>query len=253
MAKTRFRLNPEWESKFASQPEIKRCKCTSNNSGAGLTCPADWKGIYNKNNLHERTVYNRTFKSASVCLSAPLCGIWLNGPQWDDEKSIWNITLYNSQNPDEEYNDYAHFLISAAGGSVLPTLPYYLLRFSIARSLSNPNFQKQSLKGLSDFKGDSFHSAQWDHSVDLKNKKIALVGNGCSASQIVPVLSKDPSIQILNFMRSEFVAFERIVQSLKMEQRHRGMSQEISTSIATGQSGSSGMYPLLCGSIGICS
>ena len=49
------------------------------------------------------------------------------------------------------------------------------------REPSYPAFASES----KDFKGDVFHSARWDHSVDLKGKRLVLVGNGCSAAQIV--------------------------------------------------------------------
>ncbi|KAI1316099.1 hypothetical protein F5Y16DRAFT_420787 [Xylariaceae sp. FL0255] len=46
------------------------------------------------------------------------------------------------------------------------------------------------LPTASEFKGGLFHSALWDHSFDWKNKDIVVVGNGCSATQFVPVMSR---------------------------------------------------------------
>lgn len=43
-----------------------------------------------------------------------------------------------------------------------------------------------AFKGLEDFEGAKFHSAHWDHTVDLKNKRIAVIGTGASAIQFVP-------------------------------------------------------------------
>jgi cation diffusion facilitator CzcD-associated flavoprotein CzcO len=37
------------------------------------------------------------------------------------------------------------------------------------------------LKGISDYKGETFHSARWNHSCDLSGKRVAVIGNGCSA------------------------------------------------------------------------
>ena len=39
----------------------------------------------------------------------------------------------------------------------------------------------QELVNVKNFKGLTFHSARWDHSVDLHNKRVAVIGNGCSA------------------------------------------------------------------------
>jgi len=42
-----------------------------------------------------------------------------------------------------------------------------------------------SISGLDAFKGRIFHSAGWDHSVDLRGKRVAVIGNGSSGAQIV--------------------------------------------------------------------
>ncbi|ATE58266.1 4-hydroxyacetophenone monooxygenase [Actinosynnema pretiosum] len=43
--------------------------------------------------------------------------------------------------------------------------------------------------GLSDFTGEVFHSARWDHSVDLRGKRVAVIGTGSSAVQFVPEIA----------------------------------------------------------------
>src|SRR5919198_194432 len=44
------------------------------------------------------------------------------------------------------------------------------------------------LPGLDSFEGPVFHSARWDHSVDLRGKRVAAVGTGASAIQFVPAI-----------------------------------------------------------------
>lgn len=44
--------------------------------------------------------------------------------------------------------------------------------------------------GLAGFAGPSFHSARWDHSVDLAGASVAVVGTGASAVQLVPPLAR---------------------------------------------------------------
>ncbi len=46
------------------------------------------------------------------------------------------------------------------------------------------------LPGRSDFVGPQFHSMHWDHSVDLRGKRVAVVGTGASAIQFIPKLAK---------------------------------------------------------------
>jgi cation diffusion facilitator CzcD-associated flavoprotein CzcO len=45
------------------------------------------------------------------------------------------------------------------------------------------------LKGVERFKGPAFHSATWDHSVDLDGKNVAVVGTGASSIQFVPQIA----------------------------------------------------------------
>ncbi|MEU7218936.1 flavin-containing monooxygenase [Nocardia iowensis] len=52
--------------------------------------------------------------------------------------------------------------------------------------LSRPRIP--NLDGLADFAGAQFHSAEWDHSVELAGKRVAVVGSGASAIQLVPAI-----------------------------------------------------------------
>lgn len=49
------------------------------------------------------------------------------------------------------------------------------------------------LPGLDSFTGQSFHSSHWRHDVDLKGKRVAVVGTGASAVQFVPEIATDAS------------------------------------------------------------
>lgn len=50
---------------------------------------------------------------------------------------------------------------------------------------SRPNF-----KGRDSFAGPNFHSAQWDHNVDLAGKDVGVIGNAASAVQFIPEIAK---------------------------------------------------------------
>ncbi|MEY2863270.1 MAG: hypothetical protein RLY58_977 [Pseudomonadota bacterium] len=54
--------------------------------------------------------------------------------------------------------------------------------------LSNFSFPK--IDGLEHFKGKKIHSAQWDHDYDFSGKRVAVIGTGASAVQIIPELVK---------------------------------------------------------------
>jgi cation diffusion facilitator CzcD-associated flavoprotein CzcO len=87
--------------------------------------------------------------------------------QWDDAEYRWHVFTAGGQ----EY--IAQFLISGAGALHIPLVP--------------------DIEGRDEFRGVAFHSAQWDHSVDLTAKRVAVIGTGASAIQIVPEIVEDVS------------------------------------------------------------
>ena len=54
-------------------------------------------------------------------------------------------------------------------------------------ALHKPNFPE--IQGMDDFKGDQIHTAQWDTSFDWNDKRVGVIGTGCSAIQTVPKMS----------------------------------------------------------------
>jgi cation diffusion facilitator CzcD-associated flavoprotein CzcO len=83
---------------------------------------------------------------------------------WDDAEYRWHAFTESGQ----EY--VAQFLISGAGALHIPSLP--------------------EIPGLDEFAGPTFHTAQWDHAADLTGKRVAVIGTGASAIQVVPELVK---------------------------------------------------------------
>ncbi len=49
---------------------------------------------------------------------------------------------------------------------------------------------KPNIKGLEDFEGDQFHTAEWNHDVDLAGKRIGIIGTGSTAAQASPELAE---------------------------------------------------------------
>ena len=54
--------------------------------------------------------------------------------------------------------------------------------------------------GLADFSGPTFHTARWEHEHDLTGKRVAVVGSGASAAQVVPALAA-MGIEVVQFQR----------------------------------------------------
>lgn len=59
---------------------------------------------------------------------------------------------------------------------------------SATGQLSRPRWP--DIAGLDSFSGPVFHSAEWDHSVDLNDKRVGSIGAGASAVQYVPQVAK---------------------------------------------------------------
>ena len=50
--------------------------------------------------------------------------------------------------------------------------------------------QLPNIEGRDSFAGPAFHSARWDHSVDLTGKRVGVIGTGCSAAQFAPIVAE---------------------------------------------------------------
>ncbi|MFI6462584.1 flavin-containing monooxygenase [Streptomyces sp. NPDC050528] len=83
---------------------------------------------------------------------------------WDAERLRWDIETSGGS-----YS--ADLVVSATGPLSDPKIP--------------------DIPGLDSFPGKVFHSARWDHDYDLRGKRVAMVGTGASAIQIVPEIQPD--------------------------------------------------------------
>lgn len=77
--------------------------------------------------------------------------------------------------------DEAHWKIETSRGIVTADVVV-----SATGALSDPKVP--DVPGLDSFPGKVFHSARWDHDYDTRGKRVAVVGTGASAIQIVPAL-----------------------------------------------------------------
>ena len=58
------------------------------------------------------------------------------------------------------------------------------------------------------FKGAKMHTARWDRNIDLKGKKVGVIGTGCSGVQVLPALIEDCE-QVILFQRSPAWVFPK--------------------------------------------
>jgi cyclohexanone monooxygenase len=68
--------------------------------------------------------------------------------------------------------------------------------------------KKPDIAGVDDYAGVTMHTARWDHDVDLKGKRVAIVGTGASAVQVIPSIA--PSVKSLTvFQRTPIWCFPK--------------------------------------------
>jgi cation diffusion facilitator CzcD-associated flavoprotein CzcO len=80
--------------------------------------------------------------------------------RFDEETGSWTLTT------DENETFTARVVVACAGGLVDPATP--------------------DIKGLQTFTGELFHTARWKHDYDLSGRRVAVIGTGASAVQVVP-------------------------------------------------------------------
>jgi cation diffusion facilitator CzcD-associated flavoprotein CzcO len=83
---------------------------------------------------------------------------------FDESSATWTLTL------DDGSTVQAAAVVSAVGQLGHPALP--------------------GIPGRDEFAGPSWHSARWNHDVDLAGRRVAVVGTGASAIQFVPEIAK---------------------------------------------------------------
>ncbi|SCZ95827.1 BZ3500_MvSof-1268-A1-R1_Chr8-1g09824 [Microbotryum saponariae] len=125
-----------------------------------------WQGIYKKHNLAKQTKFDSTF---------------IKG-EWDAVAQGYNVEFKRKDG--STFSIKCDVLISCIGG------------------FSTPLDKPHGMKGIDSFKGPVFHSARWRKDVDLKGKRVAVIGNGCSAAQFIPILAEEKSTQVINFSRT---------------------------------------------------
>jgi cation diffusion facilitator CzcD-associated flavoprotein CzcO len=107
--------------------------------------------------------------------------------EWIEVDQEWVITLKNVVT-NHVFRRRATVFVSGVGGISFP--------------------KWIDIPGKDTFPGPQFHSARWDHTFDYSGKRLAIIGNGCSASQIVPRVVKTAA-HVKQFTRSPQWIHER--------------------------------------------
>ena len=101
------------------------------------------------------------------------------GARWDEDECAWFVDTSSEGREPETHRLDA--LVCATGQLNQPSMP--------------------DIKGIDDFTGPSFHSARWDWTVDLRDKRVAVIGTGASAAQFIPRVA-DVAAELVVFQRT---------------------------------------------------
>lgn len=91
-------------------------------------------------------------------------GTVVEGARWDEDAQEWEVQVAGGAPV------RATYLIAATGFLSQPRLP--------------------DIEGVGEFAGTVVHSARWDDSVDLAGNRVAIIGTGATAVQLIPELAK---------------------------------------------------------------
>lgn len=90
-------------------------------------------------------------------------GCAVEGAAWDEAASRWRVETSHGTLT-------ARVLVTGVGGLSEPSIP--------------------SIPGAETFEGPAFHTARWDRGADLAGKRVAVIGTGASAIQVVPRIAE---------------------------------------------------------------
>lgn len=89
----------------------------------------------------------------------------VEGATWNEDTCRWTIRTTGAR-------DYrAQFVINASGPLSNPLIPEF--------------------EGLDRFEGTSFHTNGWDPNCDYRGKRVAVIGSGASAAQVIPAIAPE--------------------------------------------------------------
>jgi cation diffusion facilitator CzcD-associated flavoprotein CzcO len=111
---------------------------------------------------------------------------WVDS-KWQESTKTW-ISRFRDMFTGNEFEQESKLVFSAVGGLVLP--------------------KPCEVPGADTFKGKIVHTAAWDHSTVVKDKDVIVIGNGCSATQVIPAIVDDVK-SITQFIRTPQYYFRR--------------------------------------------
>jgi 4-hydroxyacetophenone monooxygenase len=98
---------------------------------------------------------------------------------WDETASMWEIRVVG---PEGERTLHSNAVITAVGFLNRPNIP--------------------EIEGMDDFEGEAWHTACWPDEAELRGKRVAVIGTGCTGYQLVPEVAALEGAHVTVFQRS---------------------------------------------------
>lgn len=102
---------------------------------------------------------------------------------WDNARDCWRLRTATGS------EITARYLVNGSGPLNIPKLP--------------------DIAGVETFSGTTMHTARWDHSAELEGKRIAVIGTGASAVQVIPEIAPIAA-QLTVFQRTPIWCFPKL-------------------------------------------
>ncbi|KAK2930239.1 hypothetical protein FoTM2_010580 [Fusarium oxysporum f. sp. vasinfectum] len=121
---------------------------------------------------------------------------------WNEAAGKWNLKVFQDG---EEKEDECDILIDGSG---------FL-----------NNWHWPDIPGLHDFKGEIVHTADWNPSINVAGKKVAVIGNGSSGVQVLPHLQKTAA-QLTTYVRTPTWIFANYASELTKDGTNFAFTEE---------------------------
>jgi cation diffusion facilitator CzcD-associated flavoprotein CzcO len=140
----------------------------------------DWAHVFARG--HELKAYCDTVADKYGLRESMRFGTQVEGARWDDDRSCWVLALDGGDTLTVRH------LIKATGFLSQPKLP--------------------DIAGAETFAGTVVHTAQWDDSLDLAGRRVAVIGTGATSVQLVPAIAEKVS-ELTVFQRTPIFVFPK--------------------------------------------
>ncbi|KAL2415483.1 FAD-binding monooxygenase moxY [Exophiala dermatitidis] len=151
----------------------------------------DWSEYYSKGSEIQK-YYEGVVRDYGVAPNVRLLHEVLSA-RWIADKFLWEFEIKDLSSG-TSFKDTAEFFISAPGRVNEPNIP--------------------PIPGLKDFQGTIIHTARWNSNVDIRGKRVAIIGNGASGQQILPNIVNDTA-HIDHYVRGKTYVSPTFRQGLK--------------------------------------